>query len=136
MADTRDSLLYLFGSRRRDLFVAGSVLAFLLAGSFIMRVYYRITVYEIEVVEVAADGTRTPLATPESIADLRLWHLTPPEVLSTLDSQLRLLHEGEPWRRGILHGSHYEWTVRYSFNSPDLDERHVFIYPGAAVAAH
>jgi hypothetical protein len=133
MANSNDRLLYVFRMRGADLFVAACVLAFLLAGSFIMRVYYRITVYEIEVVEVAADGSRTPLATPESIARLRLWHLSAPELLDALDSQLRLLQRDEPWRQAILNGSHFEWTVRYSFNSPHLDQRRVFVYPGAAV---
>jgi hypothetical protein len=135
MANSNDRLFYVFGNRRRDLFVAACVLAFLLAGSFIMRVYYRITMYEIEVVEVAADGSRMPLATPESISRLRLWHLSAPEVLDTLDSQLDLLHEQEPWRQSILNGSRFEWAVRYSFNSPDLDQRRVFTYPGATVEA-
>ncbi len=135
MADSNDRRRYVFRNRRADLFVAACVLAFLLAGSFILRVYYRITVYEIEVVEVAADGSGMRLATPESISRLRLWHLSAAEVLDTLESQLELLHEQEPWRQSILNGSRFEWTVRYSFNSPDLDQRHVFAYPGAAVEA-
>ncbi len=133
MANPDDRLLYIFGKREADLFIAACVLVFLLAGSFIMRVYYRITVYEIEVVEVAADGSRTLLPTPESISRLRLWHLSAPELLDALDSQLQLLQLGEPWREAILNGSHFEWTVRYSFNSPRLDQRRVFAYPGAAV---
>ena len=133
MTNASDRLLFLLGNRRRDLILAASILAFFLAGSFIMRVYYRITVYEVEVAEVAADGSRTPLATPESISGLRLWHLSPPELLDTLDSQLQLLHQSEPWRQTISDGSHFEWTVRYSFNSPDLDQRRVFEYPGVAL---
>lgn len=135
MANSNDRLLFVFGKRGADLFVAACLLAFMLAGSFIMRVYYRITVFEIEVVEVAADGSRAPLATPESIARLRLWHLSPPELLDALDSQLQILSESEPWRQAILNGSYFEWTVRYSFNSPRLDQRRIFSYPGAAVDA-
>lgn len=128
MVHSSDRPLYVFEHRGSDLFVAACVLGSLLAGSFIMRVYYRITVYEIEGVEVAADGLRTPLATPESIGRLHLWHLSAPELLDTVDSQLRLLHEQEPWRQAIVRGSHFEWTVRYSFNSQALDQRRVFTY--------
>ena len=129
MSDASERLVFVLGNRRRDLLVAASILAFLLAGSFIMRVYYRITVYEVEVVQIAADGSRTTVPTPERITKLRLWHLTPPELLNTLESQLSLLHQDGPWQRSISDGSHFEWTVRYSYNSPDLDEKRVFQYP-------
>ena len=133
MSDASERLVFVLGNRRRDLLVAGGILAFLLAGSFIMRVYYRITVYEVEVVRVAVDGSRTPIPTPEHIAQLRLWHLTPPELLDTLESQLNLLHQDGRWQRSISDGAHFEWTVRYSYNSPDLDESRVFQFPGAVI---
>ena len=129
MSDASDRLVFVLGNRRRDLLVAAGVLAFLLAGSFIMRVYYRITVYEVDVVRIAADGSRTHIPTPERIEKLRLWHLSPPELLDTLESQLKLIHQEGPYQRSIADGSRFEWTVRYSYNSPDLDQSRVFPFP-------
>jgi len=129
MSDASERLVFVLGNRRRDLLVAAGILAFLLAGSFIMRVYYRITVHEVEVVQVTASGSRTAIPTPEHIAKLHLWHLTPPELLDTLESQLNLLHQDGRWQRSISDGSRFEWTVRYSYNSPDLDESRVFQFP-------
>ena len=125
-ADSRR--VYALGSRSRDLAAFGLVLVFLLGTSFTLRVYYRITVYEIELVRVAPDGSRTLLETPESIHALQLWHLPPESVLAHLEEHFSDLAAGNRWRVDLLTGHRLEWTVRYSFNSAAMDRRRVLLY--------
>ena len=122
---------YALGRRAFDLAALGVVLAFFLATCFTLRVYYRVTVYEVSVERIDADGTRTKLETPNAVDQLILWHLEADEVLTRLRRAIDGWMEGSGALREISEGARVEWTVRYSYNSARLDERRVFVYSEA-----
>ena len=126
--------MYALKDRRLDLLAFAVILAFLVATCFTLRVYYRITVYEVDVVRIDPDGARVELPTPESIDELILWHLPPRSVLTHLETSIDRLQREGAWSADLARGSRFEWTVRYSFNSLALDQSQVFSYPEAAPA--
>ena len=97
-----------------------------------MRVYYRITVYEVDVVRIDRAGFSVDVATPDSINKLRLWHLPPESVLRHPKANIARIHREGAWAANLVPGSRYEWTVRCSYNSIALHQQRVFSYPGTS----
>ena len=119
---------FVTGSRRRDVLVFLSLMCFVLATSYRLRVYFRVTVAEVSVVRVASDGTRQVLPTPEQCR--RLWAATQPPVafLERLELCIRTYMRDSSLLRQAEPGSRFEWIIRYAFNSPRLDHQQVIVF--------
>jgi hypothetical protein len=114
--------LYVTGSRGRDLVLLFAFLSFSLAVSPWLRVYYRITAFELTLTQLEDDGSRTQLALPTELDFHIYWNRTPQDLLPRIEQSFRGLSAKQPSAR-------YELTVDYSFNSPALDQRVIWQTP-------
>jgi hypothetical protein len=103
------------GSRRSDIALLLAFLALALAAAPWLRVYYRITAFELELTRIEAGGERTPVALPPQLDAAEHWNRKPDDALLRIERAFRQLAAAEPRTR-------LELTVRYSFNSPDLGQ--------------
>lgn len=113
---------FVSGSRRGDVVVFLAFLALSVGVAPWLRVYYRITAFELTLERLEDDGTRTQLALPAALDFGAYWNRTPEYLLPQIERSFRELASEEPQAR-------YELTVNYSFNSPALDQRVVWRAP-------
>jgi hypothetical protein len=104
------------------------LVCFVLATSYRLRVYFRVTVAEVSVVRVASDGTHQVLPTPEQCR--RLWWATqPPAVfLERLEHCIRTYMHESPLLFHTEPGARVEWVIRCAFNSTRLDQQRVIVF--------
>lgn len=113
---------YVTGSRGRDVVLLFAFLAFSLAVAPWLRVYYRITAFELTLVRLEVDGVQTQLALPPELDFHTYWNRTPQDLLPRIEQSFRNLAAKQPPDR-------YRLTVDYSFNSPALDQQVVWQAP-------
>jgi hypothetical protein len=113
---------YVTGSRGGDLVLLFAFLSFCLAVAPWLRVYHRITAFELTLTRLEDDGSRTPLALPPELDFHNYWNRTPQDLLPRIEQSFRKLSAKRPAAR-------YELTVDYSFNSPALDQQVVWRAP-------
>ncbi len=119
------------GSRTVDRLAFALAAIFIVHASGRLRVYYAVTVVDVQLVRVAADGTRRVLPTP---APLRTrGGLEPPRVfLRTLRRRIRAYMRTAPLAADaappadVATAARYEWVVRYGSNTTTPTRRHVF----------
>jgi hypothetical protein len=114
--------IYVSGSRRRDVVLFFVFLGLCLAVSPWLRVYYRITAFELTLTRLEDDGSRMQLALPAELDFHAYWNRTPQDLLPRIELSFRKLAAEQPPGR-------YELTVDYSFNSPALDQQVVWQAP-------
>lgn len=109
------------GSKPLDLAVFGALVLLLLVSTPRLRVYHRITVMEVRVERVYPDGTTHAIATPNAVGTRRLALTTPDAALPRLSDQIRQYMRTSPMMREAVPGERVRWTIRYAYNSPQLD---------------
>ena len=86
-----------------------------------LRVYYRITSFELELTQIDAGGVRNPVPLPDELSFSEYWNRTPDQLLPVIERGFRQAVEA-----GLLPrpspGGRYELTVRYSPSSPARDQ--------------
>lgn len=127
----RPAISYATGSRSRDLFVCGLLLLFVMVTAPALRVYDRVTVIDLTVVRIDPDGTRRPLPTPERVWERRhrgrLARQPPATMLRMLEQAIHRFAREDPSMAAVAAGTRFEWTVRYSENTPRLDRQAVIV---------
>lgn len=127
----RSAISYVTGSRLGDLVVCGLLFVFVMVSAPALRVYYRVTVIDLTVVRIDPDGTRSPLPTPERVWDQRrrgrLAHQPPSTMLRLLEQAIHRFVREDPSMAAVAAGTRFEWTVRYSENTPRLDRQAVIV---------
>lgn len=110
---------FVTNSRRGDLLLFGLFLAVSLAAAPWLRVYYRITSFEVELTRLSANGERTAAPLPSEFDFGEYWNRTPDDLLRHIERTFRRVMQDRLSQQPP--GTRYELTVRYSFNSPDRD---------------
>jgi hypothetical protein len=122
---------YATGSRTRDLAICGLLALFVVVSAPALRVYYRITVVDLTVVRIDPDESRHPLPTPEGIWEprrrSRLARQRPAAMLRMLEQAIHRFANEDPSMAAVVAGTRFEWTVRYSENTPRLDRHAVIV---------
>jgi hypothetical protein len=118
---------FVTGSRRYDLLIFIVLACLVIATSYRLRVYYRVTVFEVSVVRVDPDGTRRALQTPEQFRKMSSAD-KPSKVIPGLESGIREYVSNHSSSLQTESGTRLEWTIRYSFNSRLLNEKHVIVF--------
>lgn len=133
-APATDAQRYATKRRGGDLLTMGAVLALILVSAPALAVYSRVTVYDVRVVNVDAAGTRTVIATPRALSrPSRLALAAPDDVVAELERRIdRAMRTDSPFSSAT--GARYEWTIRWSKNSPRLDRSKVLTRQGGAGA--
>ena len=96
-----------------------------------LRVYHRITVIDLTVVRIDPDGSRHPLPTPDDVWERRrrgrLAQQRPADMLRMLEDAIRRFGREDPSMAAAVAGTRFEWTIRYSENTPRLDRQAVIV---------
>jgi hypothetical protein len=106
------------------------VLVLMLLAAPALRVYYQVTVYDVRVVRMDANGARTPLPTPRTLArPSRLAIYGAAYVLPELERRIaRVMQHDSTFMSGPA--SSFEWTINWSENSTRVDSTRVLLLTG------
>ncbi len=108
-----------------DLALFAILAAIAFVGSWRMRVYFRVTVAEVQAARIDADGSRHPIEVPANFTRTLMATYSTPKFMNELTSRM------ERFSRREAPESLIEWTVRYSYDSSRLDQMRTFVYPEA-----
>ena len=111
---------FLTGRRRGDLWLIGGMLAIMAASAPWLRVYHRITSFELELARISADGRRTQLALPANLTFAEYWNRDPDELLRIVEEGFADAVAAERLPP-LARGDRYALTIRYSPGSPARD---------------
>ncbi len=118
----------LTSSVRLDLILIVSFLVFLISTSYFLRVYYRVTVTDIEIIYISPEGTVRDLHTPAEFKKNWLAASSPDELLEDFEGKINKYMQTSGWYFNYLYKNpkaRIDWTIRYSYNSVDLDRKKV-----------
>ena len=110
-------IAFVTSSRRGDFLALVLFLGLIIATAPWLRVYYRITAFELELTRAAANGERATVPIPAELDLAEFWNRTPEDLLPLIERRFQRFASKRPEA-----GASYELTVRYSFNSPRRDE--------------
>jgi len=116
---------YATSSRRGDRIAMVALCGVLLLGLPATRVYFRVTVAELEITRLNAQGDCVSLPIPSSFEPIGPATLPPERMLPRVESQIRDYMDDSNLLR---EGDRIEWTIRYSLNSPSLDQKVVYVF--------
>ncbi len=112
------------GSRAVDRGLFLLLAAFAIVGSWRVRVYFRVTVAEVEALRIDDDGSRHRIELPANFARTMAATYPPEVLLDELGRRTELL------ARRNAPTSRTELIVHYSYDSSRLDQVQVFEFPG------
>lgn len=114
-----------------DLILIVLFLIFLISTSYFLRVYYRVTVTDIEIIYTSPEGTVRDLRTPAAFKKNGLAASSPDELLEDLEVGINKYMQTSGWYFNYLYKipkARIDWTIRYSYNSADLDRKKVLSF--------
>lgn len=117
-------------ARRYDRLAMWLVLVLMLVAAPALRVYYQVTVFDVRVVRMNANGAGTPLPTPRDLArPSRLADHGAAYVLAELERRIaRVMQHDSMFTSGPA--ASFEWTIHWSENSTRVDRTRVLVLPG------
>ena len=121
----------LTSSVRLDLLLIVSFLIFLISTSYFLRVYYRVTVTDIKIVYTSTEGKVRNLRTPAVFKKNWLAASSPDELLEDFEGKINKYMQFSGWYLYYLYTkpkARLDWTIRYSYNSADLDRKKVLSF--------
>jgi hypothetical protein len=109
------------GSRAGDLSILAVIAGAMLLLAPRLRVYYQVTMVEVTVQRIAADGTRGDLSTPAEFQHVGDGYWSPETVVSQLRPKIEAYMNASPSAMGVTPGTQFDWTIRWSESSQALD---------------
>jgi hypothetical protein len=114
------------GSRVADTIVFVALALLSIGAARGIRVYHSVTLAEVTLVRVAADGRRETLPTPDAIAGLG--GISPPRnILRRARAQIRAHVRSRGLGADDPPGTRYEWVVRYGGAATSLHNRRTIV---------
>lgn len=126
---TKDNNYYLFGKRKYDILLFAFILVILaIIAIYNFGVYYRVFVAEAEFHRIDPSGDKTVLPTSKAIEFLKsyplkehiFWKLTTLYIKKEMEKKYQI-NKYDP-------NTEFIWTVKYSYNSFDLDQNKKFVF--------
>ena len=119
---------YLTRSKYVDLIIFTVLLCIIFATSYRLRVYYQFTVAEISLARINPDGDRIIIPTPNFIHSYGLvtqqpsimWNLVEKTISNSMKEYLE--------NYDVENGTQFDWIIRYSNNSFDLDKKRIITF--------
>ena len=119
---------YVTRSKYVDLIIFMALLCIILATSYRLRVYYQFTVAEVSLVRINPDGDRTIIPTPNFIHSYGLV-TQQPRIVWNLTEKFINTHMKEYLEKfAVENGTQFDWIIRYSNNSFDLDKERIITF--------
>jgi hypothetical protein len=115
-------------SRARDLVIFIIILAVMLPLSERLRVYYAVTVVDVTVTRILANGREETLPTPGVFARPGGGFWRPEEVVDLVKPQIENYMRSSAWSSEAAAGTRFEWTIRWARNSTHLDDQYQYIW--------
>jgi hypothetical protein len=111
------------GSRAADIALFLMLAAAATVGSWRVRVYFRVTVAEVQATRIDADSSRHEIEVPADFVRTLAAVYRTEVLMNELASRMEL------FSRRVAPASRMQWTVRYSYDSSRLDKVRVFEFP-------
>ena len=119
---------YVTRSKYVDLIIFTVLLCIIFATSYRLRVYYQFTVADVRLVRINPDGDRIIIPTPNFIHSYGLvtqqpsimWNLVEKTISNSMKEYLE--------NYDVENGTQFDWIIRYSNNSFDLDKERIIIF--------
>ena len=119
---------YLTRSKYVDLIIFTVLLCIIFATSYRLRVYYQFTVADVRLVRINPDGDRIIIPTPNFIHSYGLvtqqpsimWNLVEKTISNSMKEYLE--------NYDVENGTQFDWIIRYSNNSFDLDKKRIITF--------
>jgi hypothetical protein len=109
------------GSRAPDLCIVALIAGTMLILAPRLRVYYQVTMVDVTVQRIAADGTRGDRPTPVEFKHVGDGYWSPETVVSQLRPKIEAYMSASPPAMNVTPGTQFDWTIRWSENSLALD---------------
>ena len=119
---------YVTRSKYVDLIIFTVLLCIIFATSYRLRVYYQFTVADVRLVRINPDGDRIIIPTPNFIHSYGLvtqqpsimWNLVEKTISNSMKEYLE--------NYDVENGTQFDWIIRYSNNSFDLDKERIITF--------
>lgn len=121
----------LTSSVRSDLVLIVSFLIFLISTSYFLRVYYRVTVTDIEIVYTSIEGTIMNLRTPAVFKKNGLAASSPDELLEDVEGGINKYMQTSGWYFNYLYKqprARIDWIINYSYSSADMKQKKIISF--------
>jgi len=121
----------LTSSVRSDLVLIVSFLIFLISTSYFLRVYYRVTVTDIEIVYTSTEGTIMNLRTPAVFKKNGLAASSPDELLEDVEGGINKYMQTSGWYFNYLYKqpkARIDWIINYSYSSADMKQKKIISF--------
>jgi len=118
-------------SIRLDVSILISCLILIIATSYFLRVYYRVTVIDIRIEYTTAEGTTTTFPRPAKFRKNRLAVSSTERLFRSLEEEIKKYMKSSGWYLYYLYkepGAHIDWIINYSYNSTDLNNQRVISF--------
>jgi len=119
----------LTGSKKLDIVIFIIMALLILRGSSRLRVYYKVNAVRVEAARILSDGSRTTLKIPDRLQKSGAAFGRMEKRLKVIEGRIQRYMEDDINIKQIQAGERYEWTIRYSVNSPSLDQRKILNFP-------
>lgn len=117
------ALTYLSGSRKLDMALLGLMALVVLYGGRRLKVYYMVNAARVEATRLLPDGTRDAVVLPRYIERSGTAGGRIENHLQRIERRIRRYATQQPEAQS------YEWSIRYSVNSPKLDRKRRVVLP-------
>lgn len=121
----------LTSSVRLDLVLIVSFLISLISTSYFLRVYYHVTVTDIEIVYISPEGAVMDLRTPTVFKKNGLASSSPDKMLENLEEGINKYMQTSGWYFNYLYKkpkARIDWTINYSYSSADKKRKKIISF--------
>lgn len=109
------------GSRYVDVSIAAGITALMLLLAPRLRVYYQVTLVDVSIERVMADGSRSTVATPDEFKHVGKGYWPGETLVKRLQPKINDYMSGSGLAATAAPGAHFEWTIRWSDDSLAMD---------------
>ena len=119
---------YITGSKKTDIIAFIVLVCLILVTSYRIRVYYRVTVAEVQLVRVNPDGEVIWVPTDNIVRLFALASRPPKVIWDSLDYITELYVRNYLKFYKVEPGTQFKWTITYSHNSTVLEDKRIISF--------
>ena len=116
------------GSRTCDVLIALMIVALMLLLTPRLRVYFSVTMVDVSLAQISADGRHTAIPTPAEFEHVGDGYWPGETVAAKLKPRIDAYMARSTQASPVPAGTRFEWTIRWSENSRRLDHADVITW--------
>lgn len=129
MSKNHIPLATLSGSRNTDILLVILLAGMVVFASSRLKVYFMVNAARVQATRILSDGTRRPLEIPHDLERSGTAYGKIERRLKKIERKIHRYMENHIGMDRIPAGESYEWKIRYSVNTPQLDRTKVLTFP-------